>query len=171
MRNQKNYLEPIIVFFQLKKPNFINHIFISSMKASLISMNYFMDPINNGIIWLTIVNVYKHIKIFYAQLKALKVYPHTCNIENSLHLNLGANNPQNVSSYKPNIQKLYLMCSPPFLWIFGLLFHYLTLKWFDSSFTTVDVISSSIFMRSYSLVVLILLDAELGALAITITWI
>ncbi len=171
MRNQKNYLEPIIVFFQLKKPNFINHIFISSMKASLISMNYFMDPINNGIIWLTIVNVYKHIKIFYAQLKALKVYPDTCNIENSLHLNLGANNPQIVSSYKPNIQKLYLMCSPPFLWIFGLLFHYLTLKCFDSSFTTVNVISSSIFIRSYSLVVLILLDAELGALAITITWI
>jgi len=130
-----------------------------------------MDLINNGIIWFTIVNACKHIKIFYAQLKALKVYLDTCNIENSLHLNLGANNPQIVSSYKPNIQKLYLMCSSPFLWIFGLLFHYVTLKWFNFFFTTIDVISSSIFLRSHSLVVLILLDAELGALAITITWI
>jgi hypothetical protein len=66
------------------------------MKASFVSMNYFMDLINNGIIWLTIVNAYKHIKKIYAQLKALKVYPDTCNIENYLHLNLGANNPKNV---------------------------------------------------------------------------
>ncbi len=65
-----------------------------------------MDLINNGIIWSTIVNACKHIKIFYAQLKVLKVYLDTCNIENSLHLNLGANNPQIVSSYKPNIHKI-----------------------------------------------------------------
>jgi hypothetical protein len=151
VRNQKNYLEPIIVSFNSRSPILSITSSFSSMRTSFIFMNYFMELINIGIIWLAIVNAYKHIKIFYAQLKALKVYPNTCNIENSFHLNLGANNPQNVWSYKPNIQKLYHMCSPPFLWIFCLLFHYLTLKWFSFSFTTVDVISSSIFMRSYSL--------------------
>ncbi len=50
---------------------------------------------------------YKHLKIFHAQPRASKVCANTYNIENSFCLNLEANDPQNLSSYKLNIRKLY----------------------------------------------------------------
>jgi hypothetical protein len=46
-----------------------------------------------GIIWLILVDVYKHFKILNSKLKVSRVGAYTSNVENSLHFNLGANNP------------------------------------------------------------------------------
>jgi hypothetical protein len=51
------------------------------------------QALNMGIIWLILVDVYKHFKIFNAQFKASKVGAYTCNVENSLHFKLGTNKP------------------------------------------------------------------------------
>jgi hypothetical protein len=53
-----------------------------------------------GIIRPILVDAFKHLKIVYAQLKA----PYVCANIVFFHLNLRANNPQNLLGYKLNIE-------------------------------------------------------------------
>ncbi len=102
---QTNLCKEFVIFFQLKKPHFINHILV------FFHYNFFHfhelihgpQVTSMGIIWLIFVNVYKDFKTLYAKVKTPKVHANTCNIENSFVLNLTTNNPHNLLDYKANI--------------------------------------------------------------------
>jgi hypothetical protein len=75
-----------------------------------------------NIIGPILVDVYKHFKIIHAQPRPLQIDANTNNVKHPLRLDLGSNNPQDLSSYKLNIRKLYLMGFPPSQRVFALLF-------------------------------------------------
>jgi hypothetical protein len=104
---------------------------------------------NMDIMWSIFVNVYKHFKILYAQLRMPKARTNTCNTKNSLYFDLEANNPQNLLGYKTNIWNLCFM-HPSLHHSSGFLVSsfvtFFTLKWLNYSFIVGDAISTLVYM-------------------------
>jgi len=113
--NKKDYLEPIINFFNLQKPNLMNEVFVSFHQglSHIHELHHGCQALNMNIIWLIRVDVYKHVKILNAQPKPFEVCANICNVENFFCLNLKTNNPQYLLGYRPNVRELYFMHYPP----------------------------------------------------------